>query len=305
MQNATLYVYLHLIDWLAHWNHFFVFVLDNRLTNKRCSSPDIDDIARSPSPKRKSVSPSEVHVKQEHPSKDDDEETCRQSPHTSGSPVSSRENPHETKHDHYQDQAHEGERIINGIRSNIRLEPHSDISTTRQKSIELLMKIFPTHSSRTLELLLQSCRENVVEAIECVLASQRSCCPPSGVKYTGLRAGPIDSCTVPTMAHSSPFLHNSALAREQVGVPFTNVHSCTTSRIYQPLPLPPPLIIKPKAGTPHFKIPTPQRAIPTIPTTISPTSCGTSKFCTYCGNKMMMFDQFCSSCGTNVALSPS
>lgn len=163
------------------------------------------------------------------------------------------------------------------------------------------MKIFPSHSSRTLELLLQSCRDNVVDAIECVLASQRSCCPTSGVKYTGLRGGPLDNCTVPTMTHTSPFLH-SPLTREQVGMPLANVHSCTTSRIYQPMPLPPPLIIKPKAGTPHFRIPTPQRA---IPPTISPTGCGTSKFCTYCGNKMMVFDQFCSNCGKNAALSSS
>ncbi|KAK3732469.1 hypothetical protein QZH41_009349 [Actinostola sp. cb2023] len=176
-----------------------------------------------------------------------------------------------------------------------------DIST-RQRSIELLMKIFPNHSSRTLDLFLQSCRENIVETIECVLTTQRSFCP-GGVKYSPLRAPPIDGCTIPTIRHSSPFIHVPPVPRGQMGMPLTNLHSCSSTRIYQPLPLPPPLLIKPKSEIPHFRLPTPQRP---LPATLPPRNCGMSQFCTSCGNKMTVYDKFCSSCGkgTNM-VSPS
>lgn len=205
----------------------------------------------------------------------------------------------ERKQDQYKDHVLDGEGLLKGIHS--RLELQGDISASRQKSMELLIKIFPSHSTRTLELFLQSCRDNVVETIECILSSQRACCP-SGMKYGPLRAAPMDACTVPTMrTHSSPFLH-TPVPRDQAGMPLANVHACTPGRIYQSMPLPPPLLIKPKTDSPHFRFPTPQRA---IPSPLSPRNCGTSKFCTYCGNKMMVYDQFCANCGKNAALSPS
>lgn len=233
---------------------------------KRTCNPVDTNSSPSPSPKRRSLSPHEIHVKQETLTNTDDNQCGIQTTR----PNDAEDDIEKRKQDLYGEEG-----ILNNNHENTMLD-HKD---TRQKSIELLMKVFPSYPSRTLELFLQNCRENVVETIECILASQRSYCA----------SGPLDGCTIPAMA--APFLRTANIPREKIPHP---------GRLFQPLP--PPLLLKPKSvDTPHFRIPAPTR--PLVPPQLSLRN--VSKFCTCCGNKMMMYDQFCSNCGRNASVSPS
>lgn len=265
------------------------------MSRKRCSSvSDENDETRPTSPKRNSVSP-EIQIKQEKPSEEPSSSRQNSPPMTSPTTPQEEETIQDKEHLSYPIKLD-----AENLHSSLHRIQHDMSTNPHLRPIELLMKIFPDYNPRTLELFLQSCRDNLVETIECILSAQRSCHAAGGVNCGSLRPPTLNGCTMPTMTHASPFLH-SPLPRDPIGRQLPNPHSCPSTRIYQPLPLPPPLLIKPKPESHHFRHPSISPTLPRAPSTglseRNGRAVAMSKFCTYCGNKMKVFDKFCSHCG--------
>ena len=183
------------------------------------------------------------------------------------------------------------------------------VSSSRLRSVELLLKIFPTYSNSTLELILEGCRGNLVETIECILSTQegqaRSPHMPTLTKATPATFANGCSFSPPIITHASSFIH-TPVPRNILARSATISHPlvCPPPRVYPTgRPMPPPLLVKPKFENPF--------AVSTKPLT-SPRSRapqyvlglernrGLNAFCTGCGHKMTVFDKFCANCGKSL-----
>lgn len=127
--------------------------------------------------------------------------------------------------------------------------------STRQKSHKLLMKIFPNLPSTTIEMYLQNCKGNLVEAIECILVSQR-CSSSRSVSS-------LEGCN---MSNPWQYLYSSNFPMDRQ-VSISNGHH--SSFLYPSVP--PPLLLKPKPVD-ELRAPAPQRLLPPPPLTLCPSS---------------------------------
>ncbi|XP_032231561.2 doublesex- and mab-3-related transcription factor A2 [Nematostella vectensis] len=265
------------------------------INRKRCSSYSEEEDS-APSPKRRASTP-EVRVKEEpvdRPASPQQHSApaspAREEKERKSTPV--REPLNLTRNFPFEDVPPRG-----------RVDSGSDrTSPDRPHPIQLLSKIFPSHSHSTLDLILKGCRGSVVEAIECILSTQDprrgglSCASMAAIKAAGL------SGCITTMAHTSPFLH-APIARAPIARPLPTSPACSTSRIYTPSPLPPPLL-KAKSE-PHYRPPvfSPPGAcsLPGLTGERSNFSL-LSKYCTLCGHRVLSSDKFCAQCGRAVSM---
>ncbi|XP_032233650.1 doublesex- and mab-3-related transcription factor A2 [Nematostella vectensis] len=159
----------------------------------------------------------------------------------------------------------------------------------------LLLRAFPGHCKSVLELVLQGCGGNVVQAIECLLNSQEK-------KSQGLQL-PLPILTgYPTLPRDlHPGIHGPPLFRkpELFQHPFQRV-----------IPIecryPPPPLLRPKPQTTTYGGFTSEaRGIPEpIVTTGSAMNDRVSpgaRFCTKCGKKAEVSDNFCALCGQKLS----
>lgn len=166
--------------------------------------------------------------------------------------------------------------------------------SSRFPPIELLSRIFPNHSQSTLELILQSCHGSTVEAIECLLATQRT-------RVTNSMTSGEVGLRYPSAAHASSFLHSPV--EHGVIRPLPSAQAYPSQRIYPPSHMPPPpLLVKPKPEPARFSFTTMSRAShvdtrPSLVTENRKCELAPSKFCTNCGHRIHAFDKFCSCCG--------
>ena len=159
----------------------------------------------------------------------------------------------------------------------------------RHPPMELLGKLFPHHNKTTLELMLQGCHGNVVEAIEMLLSAQEG---------RGTNMATLGGCGFTAVNHSSPFLHGP-ITRNVIPRPLPSTHACSSSRIYPPSPLPPPLLVKPKPEM-AFKFPSISHPPYSPESSIGERAYGLAAiahFCSRCGHKTNVFDKFCARCG--------
>lgn len=181
------------------------------------------------------------------------------------------------------------------------------VSSSRLRSLELLSKIFPSYSNSTLELILEGCRGNLVEAIECILSTQ------DGQKGALMPINKTTPCTFmngcsfspPAITHPPSFIHNT-MPRNMLARPpaLSRPLVCSPPRGYPSgRPIPPPLLVKPKAENPFAR---PEYPL-TPPHSLTPQYVvGLEKnqemkaFCTNCGHKSTVFDKFCANCGKSM-----
>lgn len=233
------------------------------------------------SPKRVALSPG-LHVKREP--KEPGDEGLNRAPHvTSPDARKSPEQDFNARSKHLLENFHERPHEFRYPRLS------RDISalSIRHPPMELLSNLFPHHSKSTLELILQSCHGNVVEAIEMLLSSQES----RGSNMPGL-----GGCSF--TGHSSPFIHGP-MTRNVMTRPLPSTHACSPSRIYPPSPLPPPLLVKPKPEM-AFKFPPIAHTSYSTDSRLGERGCGLAaiaRFCSRCGHKINVFDKFCAHCG--------
>ena len=97
----------------------------------------------------------------------------------------------------------------------------------------------------------------------------------------------------PAVSHASPFLHGP-MTRNVITRPLPSTHACSTTRLYPPSPLPPPLLVKPKAEM-AFKF----SSLAHAPYSTESRACrlAMARFCSRCGHKINVFDKFCAHCG--------
>lgn len=155
--------------------------------------------------------------------------------------------------------------------------------------MELLSKLFPHHNKTTLELMLKSCHGSVVEAIEMLVSTQEA---------RGNNMAALGGCSFTAVNHSSPF-HHGPMTRSVITRPLPSTRACSSSRIYPPSPLPPPLIVKPKPEL-AFKFPPMAHPSYSPESSLGERPCGLASiahFCRRCGHKINVFDKFCARCG--------
>ena len=155
--------------------------------------------------------------------------------------------------------------------------------------MELLSKLFPHHNKTTLELMLKSCHGSVVEAIEMLVSTQEA-------RSNNMAA--LGGCSFTAVNHSSPF-HHGPMTRSVITGPLPSTRACSSSRIYPPSPLPPPLIVKPKPEL-AFKFPSMAHPSYSPESSLGERPCGLASiahFCRRCGHKINVFDKFCARCG--------
>lgn len=247
-------------------------------SRKRKSSLSEEEDEENPSLKRIALSP-ELQVKME-PQEPKDEQ--KRSHHTS-TPEATKSPSHDSKFllESFRDRPHE-------LRYP-RLSREITALSLRHPPMELLGKLFPHHNKTTLELMLQGCHGNVVEAIEMLLSAQEG---------RGTNTATLGGCGFTAVNHSSPFLHGP-ITRNVIPRPLPSTHACSSSRIYPPSPLPPPLLVKPKPEM-AFKFPSISHPPYSPESSIGERAYGLAAiahFCSRCGHKTNVFDKFCARCG--------
>lgn len=161
----------------------------------------------------------------------------------------------------------------------------------------LLIRAFPSQCRSVLELVLQGCGGNVVQAIECLLQNQeKKQLPfPMPVPVMGSVGGPP-----PTM---HPALHFQGPPLFRKPEPFAHGFHRAPLSPNCPYPPPPPLL-KPKAQVSAFPF-SMDSVLASSPSNAN-MSCGSPKedeklavihFCTKCGRKASCEDNFCAFCG--------
>lgn len=161
----------------------------------------------------------------------------------------------------------------------------------------LLIRAFPSQCRSVLELVLQGCGGNVVQAIECLLQNQekKQLPLPMPVPVIGSVGGP------PATIH--PALHFQAPPLFRKPEPFSHTFHRPPMSPSCPFPPPPPLL-KPKAQASGY--PFSMDAVLGSPpnnmnaSSSSPKTEGKSvavHFCTKCGRKASCEDNFCAFCG--------
>lgn len=155
--------------------------------------------------------------------------------------------------------------------------------------LDLLIRAFPNHCRNVLEMVLQGCNGNVVQAIECILTHQE-------------KNKPVVSIPMPLLAGYPRDLHHPGLhpplmySKESFPHPF---HSALPVNCRFP---PPPPLFKPKvSASPGYGFTV--ETILTRPAITSEASkspkdeISSTRFCTHCGKKASNTDNFCSCCG--------
>ena len=182
------------------------------------------------------------------------------------------------------------------------------MSSSKLRSVELLLKIFPSYSNSAIELIMERCRGNLVEAIECILSTQegkKNALMPTLSKTTPCTF--VDGCSFSpaVITHSPSFLHNT-VSRNILGRSAAISHplACTPPRGYPSgRPIPPPLLVKPKFENPFsssdISLPTPHSRAPPYVVGLERNRAMNS-FCTSCGHKITIFDKFCANCGKSL-----
>ena len=161
----------------------------------------------------------------------------------------------------------------------------------------LLIRAFPSQCRSVLELVLQGCGGNVVQAIECLLQNQekKQFPLPMPVPVIASVSGP------PPTIH--PALHFQGPSLFRKPEPFSHGYHRPPLSPNCPFPPPPPLL-KPKPQVTGY--PFSMEAVLASPT--SNASAGSSSpkredkpasihFCTKCGRKASCEDNFCAFCG--------
>ena len=161
----------------------------------------------------------------------------------------------------------------------------------------LLIRAFPSQCRSVLELVLQGCGGNVVQAIECLLQNQekKQLPLPMPVPVIGSVGGP------PPQMHPAMHFQGPPLFRKPG--PFPHGFHRTPLSPNCPYPPPPPLL-KPKAQVTGF--PFSMEAVLASPPNKVNAGSGSPKddeksvvihFCTKCGRKASCEDNFCAFCG--------
>lgn len=157
----------------------------------------------------------------------------------------------------------------------------------------LLVRAFPNHCRSVLELVLQGCGGNVVQAIECLLENRdvkkqpiQVPTPVSIIANMPMHMSPIPRDIHPAIHSASPFFRKPD--------PFpTFLHKSSSTP-----PYPPPLL-KPKAQLSGY--PFSMEAVLATPPANSPGSpkdeAHPFNFCTKCGRRANASDNFCATCG--------
>lgn len=168
----------------------------------------------------------------------------------------------------------------------------------QQDPLMLLMRAFPSQCRSVLELVLQGCGGNVVQAIECLLQNQEQ------KKQFPLRMPvPVIGSVggAPTAIH--PALHFQAPPLFRKPEPFSHAFHRPPLSPSCPYPPPPPLL-KPKPQVSGYPF-SMDAVLASPPNTVSAGS-GSPKgeeksvlvhFCTKCGRKANCQDNFCAFCG--------
>lgn len=161
----------------------------------------------------------------------------------------------------------------------------------------LLIRAFPSQCRSVLELVLQGCGGNVVQAIECLLQNQekKQLPLPMPVPVIGSIAGPP-----PTM---HPALHFQGPPLFRKPEPFSHGFHRPPPSPNCPYPPPPPLL-KPKPQVSGYPF-SMEAVLASPPNNVnvgssSPKDEGKSvviHFCTKCGRKASYEDNFCAFCG--------
>ncbi|KAK3731790.1 hypothetical protein QZH41_007611 [Actinostola sp. cb2023] len=177
----------------------------------------------------------------------------------------------------------------NGQANNRKLHPNP---------LDLLSRAFPTHCKSVLEMVLQGCNGNVVQAIECLLSNQEKSKPLVPIAMPLLAGYP----SIPRDIH--PGIHSPMLYRKPESFPHP---------FHQVLPVncrypPPPPLFKPKPPSGGFGF-TMETILPRPPSTADshkPTkeelSALQGRFCTHCGKKANNSDNFCACCGQKLCM---
>lgn len=162
------------------------------------------------------------------------------------------------------------------------LSPKNHHKRLHPDPMDLLTRAFPKQNRQVLELILQGCGGNIVQAIECVLENQDS--NGHSVSHPSL---PIISSVAslsrePNILTPNPMFYRPEFLHTRTHVPFT----------YRP---PPPLLK-----------PNPQLYSCSFTSAINGSAFKKSEpsekpkdleFCTNCGRKAENHDNFCASCG--------
>lgn len=154
--------------------------------------------------------------------------------------------------------------------------------------LDLLSRAFPNHCKSVLEMVLQGCNGNVVQAIECLLTHQEKSKPLMPIPMPLLAGYPRDvhRGIHPPLMYKDSFPHT--------------FHQAVPVNCRFP---PPPPLFKPKVpGSPGFGFA--METILTRPPVITEASKAPKadelnkiRFCTHCGKKVNNNDNFCACCG--------
>nr|UST29458.1 doublesex- and mab-3-related transcription factor A2 [Haliclona caerulea] len=161
--------------------------------------------------------------------------------------------------------------------------------------IGLLTRAFPGHCKSVLEMVLQGCNGNVVQAIECLLSNQEKNSKP--LMPMPLLAG------YPGSVHRDlhPGIHAPVIYRKPESFPHPFQQALPVNCRYPP----PPPLFKPKPP-PVSEYSFSMGAILSRKTELSPTAEPTksptderskSRYCTNCGKRANNVDNFCACCG--------
>lgn len=147
--------------------------------------------------------------------------------------------------------------------------------------MDLLSRAFPNHCKSVLEMVLQGCNGNVVQAIECLLTNKEKNKPLLPIPMPLLAGYPRDI---------HPGIHPSMLFRkDSFPHPFHQ-----TLPVNCRFPPPPPLFKPTKApSSPSYVI----DSILARNSSDKSTKEEPTRFCTHCGKKASNTDNFCALCG--------
>lgn len=162
--------------------------------------------------------------------------------------------------------------------------------------IGLLTRAFPGHCKSVLEMVLQGCNGNVVQAIECLLSNQEKNRKPLMPMPMPLLAG------YPTSVHRDihPGIHAPVIYRKPESFPHPFQQALPVNCRYPP----PPPLFKPKPPVSDYSftmgniLPRKPEPSPTTEPRKSPTEERSKcRYCTHCGKKANNVDNFCACCG--------
>ncbi|XP_044180793.1 LOW QUALITY PROTEIN: doublesex- and mab-3-related transcription factor A2-like [Acropora millepora] len=176
--------------------------------------------------------------------------------------------------------------------------PNAAAKKLHPDPLGLLIRAFPSQCRSVLELVLQGCGGNVVQAIECLLQNQekKQLPLPMPIPVIGSVGAPPPSTVHPALHFQGPSLFRKP-------EPFAHGFHRPPLSPNCPYPPPPPLM-KPKAHVSAY--PFSMENVLASPPSNANVKCGSTKeddkpvvihFCTKCGRKASYEDNFCAFCG--------